>query len=57
MKCEGYRFTPMSHKGYFSVDGERFPFESCEVRVERGAATFLTPEGVFVNEFAGEKMI
>ena len=53
MKCEGYRMTPMIKDGYFSVDGERFPFEPCEVRVGGARCQFLSPTGKFVNDFTG----
>jgi sphingosine kinase len=54
MKCEGYRMTPVTEEGYFSVDGERLPFEPCEVRVQGVACHFLSPTGKFVNDFSGK---
>lgn len=53
MKCEGYRMTPTSKDGCYSVDGERFPFEPCEVRMQGLACHFLSPTGKFVNNFTG----
>jgi len=56
MKCTAYRITPLVKKGFFSVDGERFPFEPCQVRIQAGAARVLSPTGKFVNDFAGEPL-
>jgi len=56
MKCTGYRVTPLAKQGFVSIDGERFPYEPFEVRVQKGMASFLSPTGKFVNDFAGEQL-
>jgi len=56
MKCSGYRITPLVKVGYFSVDGEHFPFEPCEVRIHPQPALVLSPSGKFVNDFLGEPL-
>lgn len=49
-KCEVYRLTPLSTKGYISVDGESVPLEPIQVECHRGLARVLSITGQWYSE-------
>lgn len=45
VKAHAYRVKPYSKKGFFSIDGEMYPFEEFQVEVHQNLATLLSPYG------------
>ncbi|KAA1471124.1 hypothetical protein DENSPDRAFT_837053 [Dentipellis sp. KUC8613] len=50
-KTQAYRVKPLKSEGYFSVDGETFPFEEFLVEVHQGLGTLLSPYGRYAADF------
>lgn len=53
-KCEAFRLTPLSKRGYISIDGESIPHEPFQVEVHPRLARILSLEGRWYHEKLAE---
>ncbi|KZP11950.1 hypothetical protein FIBSPDRAFT_870708 [Athelia psychrophila] len=54
-KATAYRVKCLETRGYFSVDGESFPFADFQVEVLKGLGTLLSPHGHYADDLTLSK--